>query len=83
MESLVLKDPLGDRFVKDLPLPPQFPLSHDSLFPPQLKYGSVEIPNWVTLKDFLVREGRITKEDLVYIIRGVINIMSKLQHLLS
>jgi len=37
----------------------------------------VEIPNWVTLKDFLVREGRISKDDLVYIIRGVINVMKK------
>lgn len=76
MESL-LPDPLGDRAVKDLPLPPQHPISYESLFPSRLKNGSVDIPDWVALKDHLAREGKMLKEHLVYIIQGAINIMSK------
>ena len=60
-----LPDPLGDRQVKELPLPPQRPISHESLFPTRLKNGSQEIPDWNLLKDHLVREGKMNKSDLV------------------
>ncbi|CDW72256.1 serine threonine-protein phosphatase [Stylonychia lemnae] len=51
-----LPDAVGDRVVKELPLPPQKPISHDALFPTSLKKGSQEIPDWNLLKDHLVRE---------------------------
>lgn len=37
METLNLKDPMTDRVVPSVPLPPQKPLPHDKLFPPKLK----------------------------------------------
>lgn len=64
MESL-LPDPYGDRVVKEVPLPPQHPIKHEVLFPPNLKIGNAEIPDWAVLKDHLMKEGRLNKSDLV------------------
>ena len=46
-----LKDPLGDRVVKDLPLPPQRPLGITQIFPKYLNYGSEALPNPDILKE--------------------------------
>jgi hypothetical protein len=43
----LLQDPLGDRKVKDLPLPPIKPLSDDSLFDASAKEKNC--PNWKIL----------------------------------
>lgn len=46
MESYeLLQDPLGDRKVKDLPLPPIKPLTDDVLF----EKGDKNVPNWKVL----------------------------------
>ncbi len=54
-----LPDPFEDRVMKDILPPPHLPLPHNKLFP---KKG---VPDWKSLKDFLTREGRIEKTDLL------------------
>jgi hypothetical protein len=63
MEPLL--DPCFDRQVKEAPLPPRLPMSHEVLFPKKLNVAFEEIPDWKTLKDHLHREGKINKPDLL------------------
>lgn len=51
--------------MKDVPLPPHYPISHDTVFPLKLKSRDTEIPDWNALKDHLLKEGRMYKADLV------------------
>ena len=75
--SLLLVDSLNDRIVKSLPSPIAKPLDHKLLFPGRLKRGDMEVPDWILLKEFMAREGRLSKGDLVQIVRGVMEVMSK------
>lgn len=52
-----LQDPYEDRVVKDFPPPPAEVMSDEILFP-----KGDGVPDWETLKDHFVREGKISKE---------------------
>ena len=58
-----LKDPKGDRMVKDIKPPPHRPLSDQLLFP-----GKSGVPDWKVLRDHLSKEGRVDKIHLLKII---------------
>ena len=76
MEGL-LPDPNKDRMVNVIVPPPQHPISHNILFPDNKKRGSLEVPDWLALKEHLLKEGRMRKVDLIQLIRDVMEIMSK------
>jgi serine/threonine-protein phosphatase 2B catalytic subunit len=75
METL-LPDPNKDRMVNTVVPPPQHALNHNTLFPESKRIGKQEVPDWNVLKDHLLKEGRITKKDLIQIIGDVTEIMS-------
>lgn len=75
MENL-LPDPKKDRMVNTVVPPPQYPLTHNLLFPENKRIGKQEVPDWNVLKDHLLKEGRIHKKDLIQIINDVTEIMS-------
>ncbi|OMJ68518.1 hypothetical protein SteCoe_33996 [Stentor coeruleus] len=58
-----LKDPLNDRHVSHLPLPPQRPLPIDILIKP-----FSNLPCWKFLKDHLTQEGKLTKSSAIFLI---------------
>jgi len=62
MESL--KDPIGDRPVKDLPPPPSAPLSDKLLYPD----GNKKKPDCDQLRKHMLREGVLTKECMLDIV---------------
>ena len=76
MEGL-LPDPNKDRMVNTVVPPPQHPLHHSILFPANMKRGSQEIPDWLALKEHLLKEGRMYKVDLIQLIKDVTELMSK------
>jgi len=59
-----LSDPLKDRVVKSVKLPPHKPLTRELMFPDRLK-GK---PDWKVIRDHLQKEGRIAKEDLIKLV---------------
>jgi hypothetical protein len=61
MEKLI--DPLNDREINSVELPPWKPLSHDLLFP--ICLGG--LPDIDLLKEFLVKEGKIDKESVIHL----------------
>jgi serine/threonine-protein phosphatase 2B catalytic subunit len=68
-----LKDPVNDRQVKALQAPPHKPLSRALMFPDKLKCKylcsfKIEKPDWKLLKEFLHKEGRIGKEELIRLV---------------
>lgn len=73
-----MPDPSKDRIVTGLDPPPQHPISHSFLFPPGKKRGTMEIPDWITLKEHLLKEGKLSKQDLLQLIISVTEIMSKI-----
>jgi serine/threonine-protein phosphatase 2B catalytic subunit len=80
MESYeLLQDPLGDRRVKDLPLPPIKPLTDDVLF----EKGDKNVPNWKVLQSFLRAEGELSKAQAVKISRTAIDLLKKEPNLMQ
>ena len=75
MEPLL--DACGDRPIKSHPPPPQRPLDHNILFPPQLRQGTHEIPDWKCLMKHIRAEGRVNKQDIMQLLMNVIEIMKK------
>eukprot|EP00918_Siedleckia_nematoides_P096672 GHVU01212076.1.p1 GENE.GHVU01212076.1~~GHVU01212076.1.p1 ORF type:complete len:508 (+),score=108.41 GHVU01212076.1:110-1633(+) len=73
-----LADPLGDRCVKDFEPPPPLPLKESLLYP----QGPKENPDWRILKQHLFREGKMTKEMILDLIKKVVNITSQEPNLL-
>lgn len=73
-----LKDPLNDRFLKNLEPPPARSLFHELLFP-----KSEDIPDWIQLKSHLEKQGQVSKQDLLQIITIVKSIFSKESNLLE
>lgn len=59
----LLTDPLGDRVVKNHPLPSRKPLSLEMILKPDQK-----LPDWVLIKNHLAIEGKLTKQAALYII---------------
>eukprot|EP00347_Sterkiella_histriomuscorum_P009810 403339803 len=55
VEMELLKDPLGDRIIRTVPLPPNKPLSAEHL------YGGTDLPDWKLLLKYYVSGGRIDK----------------------
>lgn len=72
-----LPDPCNDRMMVEVNPPPQLPIAHNILFPANKRKGTQEVPDWVALKEHLLKEGRMFKSDLVQLIRDVTEIMSK------
>mmetsp|Transcript_30796 Transcript_30796/g.35057 ORF Transcript_30796/g.35057 Transcript_30796/m.35057 type:complete len:488 (+) Transcript_30796:135-1598(+) len=67
-----LKDPLGDRVIKEVSPPPHKMLSTEILFP-----QGTSTPDWQVLRDHLQREGRVSKEHIKMIVSTTIQILSK------
>lgn len=65
----LLKDPYGNRVVKNLPLPPQRPLATEQIF-------KDSVVDWRLLRSYLKKEGRITKNDFHTLIKTAISIFS-------
>jgi hypothetical protein len=61
-----LKDPLNTRVVKSVPIPYQQSLTDEQLFPGEA------VLNWSLLREFLRREGKLSKAILMQLImRGL------------
>lgn len=69
----LLKDPLKDRQINSVPLPPQMPLKSSLLFPSSLK-GQ---PDFDLLLNFLKAEGTLAKKDAVTIVKSTMNLLKK------
>mmetsp|Transcript_32587 Transcript_32587/g.56489 ORF Transcript_32587/g.56489 Transcript_32587/m.56489 type:complete len:454 (-) Transcript_32587:3341-4702(-) len=69
MESLC--DPYRDRVVTSFDAPPHRPLPHSLLFP---RGG---LPDWRGLRDHLMREGRLSKEDFLELVSQAAHILAK------
>jgi serine/threonine-protein phosphatase 2B catalytic subunit len=54
-----LLDPFDDRVIKKVSPPPAYPLDRKLLFP---KKG---LPDWKTVKNHLIKEGRLSKSDII------------------
>jgi len=68
----VLKDPLEDREIKMLPLPPIKPLRDDILFDP-----TSGKPDWRIVRDFMYDEGEMSKAQVIRICKAVIDLLKK------
>lgn len=80
MESYeALLDPLGDRKVKDLPLPPIKPLPDEVLF----EKADKNVPNWKVLQNFLRAEGELSKSQTIKISRTAIDLLKKEPNLMQ
>jgi serine/threonine-protein phosphatase 2B catalytic subunit len=67
-----LKDPLGDRNVKDLVLPPVGGIKDEGLF-----NTTTGVPNWQLVQKFLATEGMLTKPQLIKICRMAMDLFKK------
>jgi serine/threonine-protein phosphatase 2B catalytic subunit len=82
----VLPDPCKDRFVKTCPPPPNKPLPDNILYPykgKNMNYNSYvgedsKKPDWRCLKDFLLREGPLKKEQVIKLLKDGIALLSKI-----
>ena len=68
-----LPDPCKDRVVSTLPPPPHKPLPAELLYPHKEK----ERPDWKLLKDFLLKEGHITKVQCTKMIKDTMAVFKK------
>ena len=79
MEPLL--DPLGDRLVKSVPLPPHRPLGSEHIFPPPgtdlSAPGAPLIVDWKLIMKNLQKNGRMTKESTVRLLRMALNMFKK------
>lgn len=77
-EFELLPDPIKDRVIKDVSPPPHKPIPSSILFP-----NNSNTPDWLALKSFLTKEGRLSKEDLIKIITRFIEITKKEPNILN
>ncbi len=70
-------DPLGDRVMKNVPPISRYPLQRDKLWHVSAKSNNREVPTPEVLRKHLLREGRLEKKELMELILGATNIMSK------
>lgn len=64
-----LQDPIKNRVVKNCPMPYQRSLTEEQVF-------TGKTLNWVLLRDFLKREGKLTKKILIELIKKAETIFS-------
>ena len=57
-----LSDPFDDRIMKKVSPPPKYPIKNKKLFPKK------NIPDWKALQSHLIKEGRLSKPDIIEII---------------
>ena len=78
-----LSDPLGDRVMKNVPPIARDPLTREELFGSETPKatGSTpgDLPNMLTLRKHLLREGHINKPELMELIQRSTKIMRKLR----
>lgn len=76
-----LQDPLGDRVVKDLPLPPCKPLKDSEIFSGKFRSSadacSGDIPNYQLIKKYMLKEGHITKLQCIKLCNKTLEILKK------
>lgn len=72
-----LPDPKGDRVVKEIEPPPAQPISHELLYP-----NDGTAPDWRALKQHMQKEGRVSKEHCMDLIKRVSDITSAEPNLL-
>lgn len=80
----LLPDPCKDRFVKTLPCPPNKPLPESTLYPYKGNFSLLsnsigedsKKPDWRTLKDFLLREGPMRKDQVTRLLKEGIALLS-------
>lgn len=65
-----LLDPLNDRVVNSVELPPIRAITQDELFDKNL------IPYWKKVRDFLTREGKLKKSDIIFMISQFVELVS-------
>ena len=78
-----LPDPLGDRVMKEVPLPPLRPMSVTQLFPQFIQFGDIAPPNYKAVRELLVLDGRIEKKALIKLIKNCQTILAKDSNLVS
>lgn len=64
-----LQDPLSNRVVKSSPTPYQKSITHDNVF-------TSKTVNWILMRDFLRREGKLEKKILLEVIKRAQTIFS-------
>ena len=72
-----LPDPLGDRVVKECPLPPHLPLNVTQVYPQFIQFGSIAKPNPHVIRETLVLEGKIDKKCTLKLIADCQKILKK------
>lgn len=78
-----LPDPLGDRVVKDVPLPPLRPLSITQIYPQYIQFGDVAPPNSKIIRECLVLDGKIEKKALLKLVNDTKRITMKEKNLVE
>lgn len=73
-----LSDPKNDRVVKEIEPPPAKPISDKLLFP----NGCNTAPDWKRMKIHIFKEGRVTKEHCLELIKKVSDVTSAEPNLL-
>jgi len=75
-----LLDPENDRAMKEITPPPHRPISEDILYPNK---STSTIPDWEALKTHMYKEGRVSKEHCMKILRDTLTLIKKEPNLLS
>ena len=63
-----MKDPLGDRRIKEVPRPPAKSLSFDRVFPLKKNGIRYQKPNVSLIKQYIVDLGTISKELMIELV---------------
>jgi|APSaa5957512535_1039671.scaffolds.fasta_scaffold261468_1 serine/threonine-protein phosphatase 2B catalytic subunit len=72
-----LPDPLGDRVVKEVPLPPHRPLGTTQVYPQYLQYGNIAKPNYKIVRECLILDGKLEKKVVLKLIQDTIKVTKK------
>jgi serine/threonine-protein phosphatase 2B catalytic subunit len=80
-----LSDPMNDRVVKSVPIPPHRPLTAKLMYPDSSKealdhiypLGKPDVPNVATIRKHIVDQGTIGRAELIKLIRDVTALLSK------
>jgi len=81
MEFLI--DPCNDRVVKDLPMMISDVVKREDIWHLSPNNKNQMVPNIELIRTYLLREGHVSKQDLLEIIRITISLMNKEPNLVS